>query len=513
MSFSSSILVPEDRWSDVLHDIKVELVPAIMCLDKIKPNSIEEKESINMLRNTLNSITESSLNSLKNQATEPDIKIKAELTEFYQKSLQTALALATSLVSKEEKLEQLGEDNPLGIVLRSIISTQGVVDPSLPRNPVELQTLLNNKVNSHKNQTDKSNNTIVIHYQPASLAQEQATIKGDQVNLFKSIIGNCIENASKYAPNSTVTITIKSDETFFEIRIKDNGPGMPKEVLEKLQRGERVTTTGHGVGLEGLHAKVKSLPGSNIEVHSFTDDENHGTEFVWKFPNELMLEPRILAKAELEPSSRKFKSAAANSLIVDTEFKNEDYTVYFIDDNAPCRKLILRTLESIKDELARENPQSPSLKIKGIATPTVFLDGTLTQEEIAKVAGIITDVQLGLKDGDDGITVATRLREKGIIRNDVPIFVYSGNNESNTLDKNIFKGHIEKGLKPEDTRKILKKSLQTIISEVLSPTSVEAQRHLQPRFFAPNQPAPSIPSVTETKGNEEVTSKSIEPKS
>jgi signal transduction histidine kinase len=68
-----------------------------------------------------------------------------------------------------------------------------------------------------------------------------------------------------------------------EVKVKDNGKGMPKEMIEKLIAGEKIGTTkneGHGIGLQQIRGAIKSMNGK-IEIKSLQDK---GTEFVITFP-------------------------------------------------------------------------------------------------------------------------------------------------------------------------------------------------------------------------------------
>ncbi|MDR1104562.1 MAG: ATP-binding protein, partial [Endomicrobium sp.] len=68
-----------------------------------------------------------------------------------------------------------------------------------------------------------------------------------------------------------------------EIRVKDNGKGMPKEMAEKLMKGEEIGTTkkgGNGIGMQQVRGVIKEMRGK-IKVES---KEGEGTEFILTFP-------------------------------------------------------------------------------------------------------------------------------------------------------------------------------------------------------------------------------------
>ncbi|MEM9123647.1 MAG: PAS-domain containing protein [Pseudomonadota bacterium] len=74
-------------------------------------------------------------------------------------------------------------------------------------------------------------------------------------DVLDTILGNVVSNAIKYSDEGgTVTATVNLDTDFFDVFIQDEGPGIPKRVLEDLDgtfvRGEDVyTATAGGVGL------------------------------------------------------------------------------------------------------------------------------------------------------------------------------------------------------------------------------------------------------------------------
>ncbi len=51
---------------------------------------------------------------------------------------------------------------------------------------------------------------------------------------LEQVFENLVTNASKYAPNSPLWITIKSEDNNLIIQFRDEGPGIPPESLEKI---------------------------------------------------------------------------------------------------------------------------------------------------------------------------------------------------------------------------------------------------------------------------------------
>jgi len=104
------------------------------------------------------------------------------------------------------------------------------------------------------------------------LADEILAITGER-QLLTCLCENLIENAIKYSPsNSDVQVKLgqSPDGVWFEV--SDQGPGVPLEVRQRLQRSERffrgehtANISGSGLGLY-LVSKIAEYHGSNIEI-------------------------------------------------------------------------------------------------------------------------------------------------------------------------------------------------------------------------------------------------------
>jgi sensor histidine kinase regulating citrate/malate metabolism len=81
--------------------------------------------------------------------------------------------------------------------------------------------------------------------------------------MVSNIINNGIEAAAEGKKvEIEVKYKVKGEEV--EIRIKDNGKGMPKEMAQKIEKGEEVGTTkkeGHGIGMQQVMVTIKAMVG------------------------------------------------------------------------------------------------------------------------------------------------------------------------------------------------------------------------------------------------------------
>ena len=111
-----------------------------------------------------------------------------------------------------------------------------------------------------------------------------AFIRGEY-STFSRMITNVIKNGVEATEGKKGEIEVreivKGEEV--EIRVKDNGQGMPKEMAEKIMRGEEeVGTTkedGHGIGMGQIMGTIKAMRGK-IKIDT---KEGEGTEFILTF--------------------------------------------------------------------------------------------------------------------------------------------------------------------------------------------------------------------------------------
>ncbi|WP_027717998.1 sensor histidine kinase [Desulfovirgula thermocuniculi] len=100
---------------------------------------------------------------------------------------------------------------------------------------------------------------------------------------MKQVLLNLVDNAVKYAPGGgNVWVSLRQEGCLLEVRVRDDGPGIPEEelpfIFEKFRRaeragGEKVGGTGLGlaiarelVALHGGEIRAANLPGRGAEV-------------------------------------------------------------------------------------------------------------------------------------------------------------------------------------------------------------------------------------------------------
>ena len=128
-----------------------------------------------------------------------------------------------------------------------------------------------------------------------NVTQIKKTVRIEQEGTFftagtrlEIVLKNLISNAVKYADmrkeNPYLDVQVKSNEMSAEIRIRDNGEGIPEDAKPKIfDMFYRASSNGTGSGL-GLYIVKEAIQkiGGTITVHS---DYGQGAEFVVKIPN------------------------------------------------------------------------------------------------------------------------------------------------------------------------------------------------------------------------------------
>ena len=106
-------------------------------------------------------------------------------------------------------------------------------------------------------------------------------------NIIRMIMGNIVENAIKFSPEKRpVEIRLEDSKNFIIIRVKDYGPGIPKNEQERVfERFYKVDQSRHdhsgsGMGLSIVREYAKKT-GIKIELES---EPGSGTQFSIKIP-------------------------------------------------------------------------------------------------------------------------------------------------------------------------------------------------------------------------------------
>jgi two-component system sensor histidine kinase KdpD len=117
------------------------------------------------------------------------------------------------------------------------------------------------------------------------LAPELPLVEFDAV-LIERVLANLLENAAKYTPpDSCITIGARIDGDMIEVRVEDDGPGLPRgreeDIFRKFERGDKESATS-GVGL-GLAICRTIVEAHNGRIRA-ENAEPHGARMLFTLP-------------------------------------------------------------------------------------------------------------------------------------------------------------------------------------------------------------------------------------
>jgi PAS domain S-box-containing protein len=149
--------------------------------------------------------------------------------------------------------------------------------------PTDVRTIVTDVVELAEQAPSANGHRFVV-----DLPSEPLDAEADAEKL-RQILANLLDNAVKFSPEGgTVTIAVRRAEERVEVRVVDEGVGIPEEeqrrIFKKFYRGESVnrdpTATGTGLGLFIAHGLVEKM-GGTMWVES---SEGAGSSFGFELP-------------------------------------------------------------------------------------------------------------------------------------------------------------------------------------------------------------------------------------
>lgn len=97
-----------------------------------------------------------------------------------------------------------------------------------------------------------------------SVAPDTPSVHADP-DKVEQIVTNLVENALKYAPQSTVRVVVEPDRDGVHVAVSDSGPGIPgdqvRRIFEKFGRGRDQRRAGTGLGLYITRGLAQAMGG------------------------------------------------------------------------------------------------------------------------------------------------------------------------------------------------------------------------------------------------------------
>jgi signal transduction histidine kinase len=142
---------------------------------------------------------------------------------------------------------------------------------------VDLTALIDDVAELYRPLIEEKGSRLSLHNAPA------ITVRADRDTLFQAV-ANLVDNALKHAPGASIEISLARANGAAEIRVADNGPGIPPEererVRERFYRLDRSRTTpGAGLGLS-LVSAVAARHGGELRF----EDNRPGLRAVLRIP-------------------------------------------------------------------------------------------------------------------------------------------------------------------------------------------------------------------------------------
>jgi signal transduction histidine kinase len=154
---------------------------------------------------------------------------------------------------------------------------------ALSREPVALAEVIARAVETIQPLLDDRGQLFTLE-----LPETPLTVKGDPLRLTQAI-GNVLSNAAKYTERGgRITLSVQQHDAQVEIRVRDNGIGIPAERLPlifdlftQLDRRGNEPHSGLGIGL-ALVRRLIEMHGGSVSAHS--EGTGLGSEFLIRLP-------------------------------------------------------------------------------------------------------------------------------------------------------------------------------------------------------------------------------------
>jgi PAS domain S-box-containing protein len=252
------------------------------------------------------------------------------------------------------------------------------------------------------------------------LSGDPVLVHGDLTRLTQVVV-NLVNNAAKYTPEGgTIEIESVAVQGDVEVRVRDNGVGIPPNQLESIfdlfAQGERTldrSEGGLGIGLT-LARRIVELHGGSLRARS--EGPGRGAEFVIRMPRlDLEMVP-TRAPADLAPEA----SAPKRRILV-------------VDDNVDAADSMAMLLRMVGHEVHIEHDGNAALEHASRTTPDIIL------------------LDIGLP-GMDGYGVARHLRARPEGQG-LRIYALTGYGQEEDRRRSLasgFDGHLVKPVLPAE---------------------------------------------------------------
>ena len=292
--------------------------------------------------------------------------------------------------------------------------TRGLI--SLRREPVDISGVIVQAIETARPLIDSRRHTLVV-----DVADEQLLVDGDVARLSQ-VVANILNNAAKFTdPAGRIELRVRRDSPHVAIEVKDNGRGIPREMLPRVfdlfthseQPMDRAFG-GLGIGLAIVRQLVEMHGGT---VRARSDGPGAGTEVLVRLP--------LLLASSLTPVG------PAHEVIRQV---------------APCRILVVDDNNDAAETLA------VMLRMQGHEVE-VALDGLHALDIAPAFQPQVVMLDLGMPKLN-GFETATRMRRQPWGRN-LPLIALTGWGQPKDRQRTVEAGFNEHLVKPVGQQELL----------------------------------------------------------
>jgi PAS domain S-box-containing protein len=313
--------------------------------------------------------------------------------------------------------------------------TRGKIE--LRKEPVDLAAIIAGAVETSRPLIDAAGHQLAV-----SICPEPLTVHVDPVRLGQ-VISNLLNNAAKYTEEGgQIWLTARPEQGQVVISVRDNGVGIPSEMLPKifdmfaqLDGSMKRARGGLGIGLT-LARTLVEMHGGEIEAQSAGSGQ--GSEFTVRLP-------LITAGTRATPSRPERRGSSD---------KFQRHQILVVDDAPAAAQMLARLLEKLGQDVRTAHSAADALQLVAQAAPEV----------------VISD--LGMPHVD-GLELARRLRAIPALKNAtlVALTGYGQDSDKQRTKEAGFDQHLVKPVSLDTLRKLLQSLPAPASSQPVQPAS------------------------------------------
>ncbi len=166
-------------------------------------------------------------------------------------------------------------------ILRAADMKRGTV--SYRKDPVDVRAVVENVINTLRPNVTEKGLTL-----ETNIADGSYTTSGDEEKLRNNVLRNLIDNAIRYTPTGTITISLSNAGGTIRFSVKDSGVGITEEDKKRLfteggHGKESIKTNVHSTGY-GLFIAKQVVDAHGGKIWAESEGEGKGSTFVVELP-------------------------------------------------------------------------------------------------------------------------------------------------------------------------------------------------------------------------------------